>query len=353
MPVLDQPRIEPADLDPTTTVVAHNLYGTLTAKAPTNTPIPTDTPVPPTPIPSPTPTRAPFVSGEGPFIVFVREMQADTENIILKSSGNTESVLTRFGSGRTIDDLAWSADGQWIIFLSAYNYLFSRNNERNAFAVRPDGTGLRMLTGEYLDPASVEGPFVTLSGTVTGAEGECLVNAQGSTSPITTTTTGSFELPGVPVSSKWIRAVCEQGTSVKQGDVSLALSASITNSIAITVSAMGQGFTSVSLSPDGCTLAGIAYQWSLNDQGERVLTTTARLMNLAGAQLAELPLPDGASISDLAWSPLGNQLVGTLNSGNSVSLWLWDSQGNSIGSLVEITDPEDTFYTVLNPSWSG
>ncbi|MCE5257649.1 MAG: hypothetical protein LLG44_01135 [Chloroflexi bacterium] len=352
LPVLDRPREQPVDVNAHETQVSAYLSGTLTAKAPTLTPAPTNTPQPPTPVPSPTPTHMPYVTGEGPFLVFVRLMQEDTENIILRSGENAESVLTRFGGGHSISDLTWSTDGEWLVFPSAYNYLLSRNNERNIFVVRPDGTGLRMLTGEYQDPAQAEGPFITLSGAVTGAASECLVSAQGAAGPVTTTLEGRFELPGVPVSSAWVRAVCNQEDVPLQGDVAISLTEGTTTTVDIPVAASGQGWTSAALSPDGCILVGIIYQWSLSDQGERIITSTARLINLGADQITELTLPEGASISGLAWSPSGDQLVGTLDMGNSVSLWLWDSQGSSMGSLLDIPNPEDTIYTLNQPKWS-
>jgi len=258
LPLVDWPLQQQVDISLLETQVAEQLSGTLTAQAPTITPVPTNTPVPPTPAPSPTPTRAPFVSGEGPFIVFVRKMQEETVNIVL-NSGNTDLVLSRFIGDPSIVDLAWSHDGQWLLFTSAHNYMASRNNERNIYAMRPDGTGLRMLTGDYVDPARAEGPFVTLYGNVVGAVGECLVSAQGAASAVTTTINGAFELPGVPVSATWVRAVCMSNGSTMQGDASLSLKQNIVNNVDITVSNAGRGWTTVALSPDGCRIAGISY----------------------------------------------------------------------------------------------
>ena len=48
--------------------------------------------------------------------------------------------------------MSWSRDGQWVIIASAHDYIHSRNNERNIFVMRPDGSGLRMVTGDYVDP---------------------------------------------------------------------------------------------------------------------------------------------------------------------------------------------------------
>lgn len=350
VPILDVPRTPDDNLSSKETAVIISLSGTLTAGAPTRTPFPTNTPQPP--MPTPTPTRAPFLSGSGPFLAFVRLMEEGTENIILRSGGQSESVLTRFSGGQSISDLNWSLDGQWLVFTSAFNYMLSRKNERNVFVVRPDGTELHMISGEFVDPETVEGPFITLSGTVTGTDSSCLVSAQGAAGPVTTTVDGAFELPGVPVSSKWARAVCNQGDVIRQGDVPLELTEGVTSTINITVTASGQGWLSAAISPDGCKLAGIKYEWSLDDQGKRVNTMAARLVNLGGGQIAELMPSEGAVVSGLAWSPEGTQLVGTVNWNNSVSLWLWDAEGNSLGSLIDIPNPEDTFYTLGEPVWS-
>ncbi|MHB1356660.1 MAG: hypothetical protein ACYCZF_11880 [Anaerolineae bacterium] len=334
------------------TEVAGKLRMTLTAKAPTLTPIPSDTPRPPTPTPSPTPTRAPFVTGEGPFLAFVRVMQENSENIILRSGERSEAVLSRFVEQRSVGDLAWSADGQWLIFMSAHNYLYSRNNERNVFVMRPYGSQLRMITGEYDDPSKSTGPFITLKGVITGSEGPCLVGAQGAASAATTNPDGTFELPGVPVTSQWIRAVCNQSDIPRQADISLDLAHDVTSSITITVEARGQGWTRVDLSPDNCLFAGLFYQWHLDDEEQRVLTTSGRLYDMKGVLVAELPLPEGTTLSGLAWSPRGDQLVGTLEGEKAIWLWLWDRQGVSLGSMLETPNPDGIIYSVNDPIWS-
>ena len=352
LPDLDRPPETVADYSALETQVAGKLRMTLTAKAPTLTPRPTNTQRPPTPIPSPTSTRAPFVTGEGPFLAFVRVMQENSENIILRSGERSEAVLTRFVEPRSVGDLAWSTDGQWLIFRSAHDYLHSRDNERNVFVMRPDGSGLRMVTGEYDDPNKSEGPYLTLHGIITGSEGPCLVCAQGAASPATTNPDGTFELPGVPVTSQWIRAVCNQSDIPRQADLPLDLSHDVTSSITITVEARGQGWTEVALSPDNCLMAGLFYQWHLDDQGQRVLTTTGRLYDMKGVLIAELPLPEGATLTDFTWSPKGDQLVGTLEGEKSVWLWLWDSKGISQGSLLEIPNPDGIILSANGPAWS-
>lgn len=348
---LDRPPETVADYSAQETQVASQLHMTLTAKAPTLTPRPTNTQRPPTPTPSPTSTRAPYVTGEGPFLAFVRVMQENSENIILRSGENSEAVLTRFVEPRSVGDLAWSADGQWLIFMSAHDYLHSRYNERNVFVMRPDGSGLRMITGDYEDPNQSQGPFVTLHGVITGGDGQCLVSAQGAASPATTSPDGTFELPGVPVTSQWIRAVCNQSIP-RQADLSLDLSHEVTSPITITVEARGQGWTEVSLSPDNCLMAGLVYQWHLDDQGQRVVTTTGGLYDMTGAQIAELPLPEGTTLTDFVWSPKGDQLVGTLVGDKSIWLWLWDRTGASQGSLVEIPNPDGIILSANSPAWS-
>lgn len=351
LPLVDWPPEQQVDIPFLETQVAEQLSGTLTAQAPTITPVPTNTPVPPTPAPSPTPTRAPFVSGEGPFIVFVRKMQEETVNIVL-NSGNTDLVLSRFIGDPSIVDLVWSHDGQWLLFTSAHNYMASRNNERNIYAMRPDGTGLRMLTGDYVDPARAEGPFVTLYGNVIGAVGECLVSAQGAASAVTTTINGAFELPGVPVSATWVRAVCMSNSSTMQGDASLSLKQNIVNNVDITVSNAGRGWTTVALSPDGCRIAGISYTWEADDQGERRQSTQGNMIDLQTGVITELKLPENTIISDLSWSPQGDRLVGALTGEDAVYLGQWNSQGEQLDNLLEIPFLEDTMFSISDIAWS-
>jgi hypothetical protein len=352
LPNVDRPPASVANYGSLETEVAGKLHMTLTAKAPTLTPRPSNTPLPPTPAPSATPTRAPFVTGAGPFLAFVRVMQENSENIILRSGDSSEAVLTRFVEPHSVGDLAWSNDGQWLIFMSAHDYLHSRNNERNVFVMRPDGSELRMITGEYVDPNKSKGPFISLRGVITGSAGPCLVCAQGAASPVTSNPDGTFELPGVPVTSQWIRVVCNQSDIPRQADLPLDLSSDITSSIAITVEARGQGWNEVALSPDNCLMAGLYYQWHLDDQGARVLTTTGRLYDMTGALVAELALPEGTTLTGFTWSPLGDQVVGTLESEKSVWLWIWDRKGESQGSLLEMPNPDGIILSISGPAWS-
>jgi hypothetical protein len=236
--------------------------------------------------------------------------------------------------------------------MSAHDYLHSRNNERNVFVMRPNGSELHMITGEYKDPNSSQGPYVTLKGFVAGDEGPCLVCAQGAASPVTTNPDGTFELAGVPVTSQWIRAVCNQSNTPRQADLPLDLARDAASPITLTVTARGQGWTDVALSPDNCLMAGLYYQWRLDDQGQRVMTTTGRLYDMKGVQVAELPLPDGATLTDLAWSPKGDLIVGTLESEKSIWLWLWDSKGISQGSLLEVPNPDGIILSASSPTWS-
>ncbi len=87
--------------------------------------------------------------------------------------------------------------------------------------MRPDGTDLQMITGEYMNPDTAPGPYVTLRGQVTGAQVPCIVCAQGAVNPTTSDEKGSFELAGVPLSAKWVRAVCQANGATLQGDVDL------------------------------------------------------------------------------------------------------------------------------------
>ena len=117
----------------------------------------------PTPTATWTPTPEPSPTSVGAWLAFVRVTQDQVANISLYNTVQQEDeVLTHFVEPLNMSDLSWSKDGQWLLFVSAHDYIHSRNNERNAFTMRPDGTGLRMITGDYVDPAEAPGPYVTL-----------------------------------------------------------------------------------------------------------------------------------------------------------------------------------------------
>lgn len=348
---LDKPR--PTALNPaeTETAVMAAYEGTLTARAPTHTPQPTATPELATAVPQPTATRVPFMPNDGPFVAMVRIMPDNSENIILKSL-SSETVLVRSLAGHSTIDLAWSPDGEWIIFTSAFNNLFSRSNELNIYGMRPDGTQLRMITGDYLNPVQAIGPFVVVSGSVVGGSESCLVSAQGVSNWVSADANGTYELSGVPIGSRWIRAVCEQEDGSLQGSVELNLAEDKANTVDITVKAEGEGWSMADLAPDGCTVAAVHYRWSKTEQGSIETINSGVLLNALGKRVAELQLPDNATLTDLAWSPDGSQIAGSLTFGNHAAIWLWDRNGDSIGSLVEAANPEDTLLSFYHLAWS-
>ena len=200
------------------TQVAVKLAATLTAKAP---PTATPTPTPPrptsTPQPTatPTPTPAPTKPAIGAELAYVRVLSDNSTNIVLSDeSQQNEQLLTHFVEADNMCDVAWAPDGSALVFVSAHDFIHSRNNERNVFTMRADGTGLRMVTGHYQDPQSAAGPYVTLRGIVAGCEGAALVSAQGVPAPVTTDAAGAFELLCVPVGAGWARAICPGGAYV-------------------------------------------------------------------------------------------------------------------------------------------
>jgi Tol biopolymer transport system component len=350
-PTPDYPALE--------TRAAVELVARLTARAPTATPVPTPEEIEPTPtspivaMPTMTITPEPAFFDPSTMLAYVRQGADQATNIVMHDIGfRTEELLTHFVEPQNIHDLKWSRDGQWLIFISSHNFVRSRNGERNIFMIQPDGTGLRMITGAHIDPEQAPGPYVALRGTVTGAEGSCLVYAQGASSPITTNADGSFELGGVPVSARWARAVCQVEDRVRQGDVDLSAVGDAFGLVNIEVAARGEGWRSVSLSYDGTRLAAVHYTWSHNDEGERVYTYDGALYDLDGNLLGTLELPEGTTLISLDWSPVEDKLVGALRGAKSTSLWQWDVAGKSLGGLIEIEDAEDTILTAAHPVWS-
>ena len=341
------------------TEVLVKLQGTLTAKAPppTHTSTPTDTPLPPTATPSPSPSATPSPSPtpepKRPLLAYVHVMEDKSANILLYDLSLKESrPLTHFLEPQGINDLSWSRDGERLLFVSAHDYIHSRDNERNVFLVGRDGTGLRMVTGDYVDPGEAPGPYVILKGYVRGGEGPCLVCAQGAASPVTTDQEGAFELPGVPISATWARAICPQEDYALQGAVELSLQGDTPAPITITVEARGQGWIQASLSRDGSTLAGTMYRWSLDEEGKRRYQFEGVLYDLQGTFLGTLETISDTVLLGLDWSPVADRLVGALTGPKQTWLWLWDAAGKSLGPLVEIPNTEQEILSAANPAWS-
>ncbi len=338
------------------TQVAVRLAATLTAKAP---PTPTRTPAPvrPTstsvPRATATPTLAIQTPASGEQLAFVRVLPDGSTNITMSDeSQQAELLLTHFVEPQNMCDLDWAPDGEAIVFVSAHDFIHSRGNERNVFVMRADGTGLRMVTGDYVDPQSASGPYVTLNGTVTGCAGVALVSAQGVPAPVATDASGVFELIGVPVSARWARAVCPGGAQVLQGDVDLALVEGTNTPLNLEVHPAGQGWTHAALSPDGKTVAGIAYRWVLDAEGKQQQTSVAMVQDIEAAESRELTVPEGSSITSLVWTPAGDALVGALIDAKGASLRRWDAAGNDLGELVAIANPDDTIYSIQDVVFS-
>jgi hypothetical protein len=156
----------------------------------------------------------------------------------------------------------------------------------------------------------------------------------------------------VPVAAKWVRAVCPEETLLLEGHVPLETTAEAFAPITITVQAQGQGWRQASLSPDGQVLAGTTYTWTLDADGAVVTALQGMLYSIEDEQMTTLALPDGTVLGGLDWSPDGTQLVGALASDEGASLWLWSAQGESLGPLVELANPESELFAAASPAWS-
>lgn len=338
------------------TQVAVKLAATLTAKAP-----PTLTPTPtlprPTNTPSPTPTATPTPAPTQPIVgtelAYVRVLPDDSTNIVRSDeTQQNEQLLTHFVETENMCDVAWAPGGGSLVFVSAHDFVHSRNNERNVFTMRADGTGLRMVTGDHVDPQSAAGPYVVLSGVVSGCDGPALISAQGVPAPVTTDAAGAFELVGVPVTARWARAICPGGAYVLQGDTDLALLEGENDPIAITVEAQGQGWTQAALAPDGHTIAGLTYRWVLDAEGNQEHSSIAVLQDLETGERRELALPEGMGVTGMAWSIAGDVLMGALAGENGAALWRWDAAGNDLGEFLSVANPDDTMYSLHDLAWS-
>lgn len=350
------------DIPALETRVAIKLEGTLTAKAPP-TWTPTATPVPPTATPTvatatPTPTMTftPAPTGspeESVRLAYVRLGQDLAANVVLHARSDSEDVvLTHFVEPLNMSDVTWSRDGESILFVSAHDFVYSRKNERNVFVMRPDGTELRMVTGDYVDPAEAPGPYVTLRGKVVGGEGNCLVSAQGVASPVLAGADGVFVLPGVPLTATWARAICQTDGAPLQGDVDLEATGEELVPVGIPVEPHGTGWTQVSLSRDGMLLAGTIYRWSLDDEGAKTYAMSGVITDLDGQVLAEVQLPENTTLMGLDWSPLDDTLVGGLTGEKGTWLWRWNAQGEAMEAIVEIPNTDQALLSATDPNWS-
>lgn len=354
---------------PSSTATATEMIPTVTEREPSATPTPSVTPSPSATVtPSPSPSLTPTTSStpQPPALVFGGVTQDGATNMMLYDmEEETRELLTRFTEPKNLTDITWSHDGQWILFASTHDFIHSRDNERNIFRMRPDGSELEMLTGEYVDPAKVPAPYGPLPGRVADGRGACQVCAQGA-KVAEVNDDGTFELPGVPLSATWARVVCRDGEDTLQGEVALELEEGEEAQaegeegeaekefapITVTVESRGQGWCHVSLSRDGSTLAGVFYQWTLNDEGERQYTYQGMLYDMENGRQRSLECPEEKTLRGLAWSPTADRLVGTLSGEEGTSLWLWDAEGNILGSLLEIPNPEQETAIATEPAWS-
>ncbi|MBN1399469.1 MAG: PD40 domain-containing protein [Anaerolineae bacterium] len=356
-------RTPTADYAALETAVAIKLAATLTAKAPTptHTPQPTLTPRPsatpteqrrsPTPEPSPTATEA--FQGLAHALAYVRITADDADNIVLRDlDSGEEQVLTHFTAQRNMSDLGWSQDGEWLVFVSSHDYISSRNNERNIFMMRANGTDLRMVTGDYMAPDEAPGPYAELSGRVLNAPSTCRVFAQGATGAVLTDEEGQFEIPGVSLSARWVRAVSQSDDILFEGDLDLVATGESFEPVSLTVEPRGQGWRQASLSPDNRIVAGTFYTWTLNAEGEMQTSLEGLLYDLETREVTTLQLPEEAILNGLAWSPRGDQVVGALTGEEGALLWLWDTEGASLGPLIEVAQPEDQLLSAAHPAWS-
>ena len=330
------------------------LVARLTAIAPIPSATMTLTPAPPTPVPTPRPTLTPALVPTVPVapLVVVNVLPNGTGNIIVPAWAGEEIVLTHFVEPMSISAVRWLPDGEHIGFTSSHDFVFSRDNENNVFVMRADGSEQRMVTGQYVSPEDVAGPFVSLAGRVEGATGLCRVTAQGMASLVDADETGAFVLEGVSQEATWARAVCQGDAATLQGSVDLDLSGGA-GEIVIAVAPGGQGWRDISFGPDGERFVGTHYQWRLDDAGEVVYELAGVLYDTAAGEYGRLELPEGMAFHGAAWSPDGERIVGGISDEEMAYLWEWDVQGASVGELYRIEFPEDQILTIMRPAWSS
>ena len=350
---MPQPAVTP-DVVKLETQVAQKLGATLTAKAPTvtTTPSPAPTTRVPTPKAQTTPTAEPITS-TGPLLAYAAVGKDDAANLVLYDTASKRNlVLTHFTEDMNMSDISWSSDGKWLLFVSAHDFIHSRSNERNLYMMRVDGTDLRMISGNYVDPSKVVGPFQTIKGNVANGMGACLVCAQGAANLAPVAADGTFELAGVPTSASWVRAVCQDGAATLQGDRDL-VGTEITTSVTITVETKGSGWLQASFSRNNLSIVGTRYTWTLDKDGKRQYALEGVIIDLQGSVVAKLDIPAGATLAGVDWSPKEDKIIGALDGEKSTWLWQWDIQGKSLGALVEIANTDQEALSASNPVWSS
>jgi Tol biopolymer transport system component len=122
--------------------------------------------------------------------------------------------------------------------------------------------------------------------------------------------------------------------------------------VSIAVEPTGQGWRQVSLSRDGNTLAGVLYQWTLDDEGGRQYTYQGVLYDLEQGDQKLLVCPEERTLMGLDWSPVADRLVCALAGEEGTSLRLWDAEGDALEPLIEIPNPEGEIVVATDPAWS-
>jgi len=302
-------------------------------------------------------------------LAFVRLGADGIANVVVRDlSSGEERVLTHFAEAMGIFDLRWAPDGKSLVLVSAHNYLASRVNERNVFTVQSDGTGLRMITGDVMPPSEASGPFVSITGVISGTTAPCYVSAQGAASAVTADARGVFTLTGVPETAGWIRAVCapsetasqaleETGTTMPmlpsyQGSASLVEADSTPMTITLQVSPSGQGWRQASLAPEGDRFCGVRYTWTLDAEGRAVYESSGYLYDIEKHAAHPIELPEGARIQDLAWSPRGDRIAGVYRLEQGSYLGLWDTEGKLVETVLEIADTDSIIMTAKDLNWA-
>jgi hypothetical protein len=302
-------------------------------------------------------------------LAFVRLGADGIANVVVRNlASGEERVLTHFVEAMGIFDLGWAPDGKSLVLVSAHNYLASRVNERNVFMVQSDGTGLRMVTGDVMPPSEASGPFVSVSGVISGTTASCYVSAQGAASPVTADARGVFTLTGVPETASWVRAVCarseaasealeESGATMPvlpsyQGSASLTNAVSTPLTITLHVSPGGQGWRQASLAPEGDRFCGVRYTWTLGAEGTAVYEPGGYVYEIETDRARPIEIPDGARIQDLAWSPAGDRIAGVYRLEQGSYLGLWDTEGSLMDTVLEIADTDSIIMTAKDLSWA-
>jgi hypothetical protein len=86
-------------------------------------------------------------------------------------------------------------------------------------------------------------------------------------------------------------------------------------------------------------------------RGQAAIHYKGVVLNVEGAHLSDIEIPEETTLNGLEWLPTQNELIGALSGEKSTLLWRWDAQGKSIGAFIEIPNEDREILSATSPMW--